>query len=88
MLESYRAVFKNVELNAELAQHKLTMPVLTIGAPEFFAHNVEQQMRAVARNVERAEVWEQCGHSVALEKPQRLARTLCELMLKPREGAD
>jgi pimeloyl-ACP methyl ester carboxylesterase len=85
VLESYRAVFKNAELNAQLAQHRLTMPVLTIGAPEFFAHNVEQQMRALAQNVERAEVWEECGHSVALEQPQRLARTLCEFMLKPRD---
>jgi len=62
VLESYRAVFRNAELNAELAQRKLEMPVLAIGAPEFFAPNVEQQMRTVAQSVERAEVWQ---HSVS-----------------------
>lgn len=41
-----------------------------------------EQMRAVAHNVERSEVWEECGHSVAPEQLQRLALTLREFMLK------
>lgn len=84
-IKSHRAVFKGAKLNAELAQRQLKISMLTIGTPEFFAHTVEQQMGAVAPGAERAEVWQECGHSVALEQPQRLVRTLSEFMLKPRD---
>lgn len=35
VLETYRAAFKNAEINAELKKQKIKMPVMTIGAPEF-----------------------------------------------------
>ena len=81
VLETYRAAFSNAATNRELAQKKLTIPVSAIGAPEFFGALVADQMRQVSSNVERAEVFEECGHSLALEAPDRLAQHLTEFML-------
>ena len=81
VLETYRAGLKNARINKELEQTKISMPVLTIGAPEFFGNLVEDQMLRVAENVERAEVFEECGHSLALEAENRLAVLLLEFML-------
>ena len=39
-LETYRAGLKNARINAELKKKKLTLPILTIGAPEFFGELV------------------------------------------------
>jgi pimeloyl-ACP methyl ester carboxylesterase len=80
-LETYRANFKNAAINAELLQAKLTLPILTIGAPEFFGDLVEGQMRKAAERVERAEVFAECGHSLALEAEDRLAALLRDFML-------
>ena len=51
------------------------------GAPEFFGPLVEEQMNRLSTGVERAEVFEECGHSLALEAPERLAAMLHEFML-------
>jgi hypothetical protein len=42
---------------------------------------VEKRILDVAEKVERAELFEECGHSLALEKPQRLANCLTEFFL-------
>lgn len=76
VLETYRAAFKNAEINAELKKQKIEMPVMTIGAPEFFGNTVEKQMREFASNVVSGQVFEECGHSLALEAPERLAEAL------------
>ncbi len=81
VLETYRATLKNARINHELKKEKLKMPVLTIGAPEFFGELVEDQMQRVAEKVDRAEVFENCGHSLALEAEDRLADLLREFML-------
>ncbi len=80
VLETYRATLKNARINRELKKDKLKMPVLTIGAPEFFGELVEDQMQRVAEKVERAEVFEECGHSLALKAEDRLADLLREFM--------
>jgi hypothetical protein len=80
-LETYRAGMKNARINKELKQSKLTLPILTIGAPEFFGELVRDQMEKMAVSVERSEVFQECGHSLALEMPERLALTLREFML-------
>jgi len=54
---------------------------MTIGAPEFFGPSVRENALKVAENVERSEIFEECGHSLALEKPERLAKCLKEFML-------
>lgn len=81
VLETYRAGLENARINSELKQTKLSMPILTIGAPEFFGELVEGQMEKVSQGVERAEVFQECGHSLALEAADRLAATLHEFML-------
>lgn len=76
VLETYRAAFKNAEINAELKKNKLKMPVMTIGAPEFFGDTVEKQMKEFAEQVVQGEVFQECGHSLALEAPERLSKSL------------
>ena len=83
-LETYRAGLANARINQELKKTKLGMPVATIGAPEFFGELVEDQMRKMADKVERAEVFQECGHSLALEADERLATLLREFMLGAR----
>lgn len=80
-LETYRAGLKNARINKELKKTKLTLPIMTVGAPEFFGPLVEDQMRKVATGVERAEIFEECGHSLAWEAEHRLAKKLIEFML-------
>ena len=80
-LETYRAGLKNARINKELKKTKLTLPIMTVGAPEFFGPLVEDQMRKVATGVERAEIFEECGHSLAWEAEHRLAKQLIEFML-------
>jgi pimeloyl-ACP methyl ester carboxylesterase len=80
-METYRAGLKNARINQELAKTRLTLPIMTVGAPEFFGPLVEQQMRDVSEGVERAAVFEQCGHSLALEAEHRLAEMLRSFML-------
>ena len=65
---------------------KLSLPILTIGAPEFFGDLVKDQMERVSNGVERSEVFQECGHSLALEAPDRLAKTLCDFMLGRKQG--
>ena len=79
-LETYRASMKNARINSELVKTKLSLPIMTVGAPEFFGPLVEVQMRQVANSVERAEIFERCGHSLA-EAEHRLAVMLRDFML-------
>ena len=81
VLETYRAAFVNAATNARLKAEPLTLPIMTVGAPEFFGPLVEEQMRKMSTGVERAEVFEECGHSIALEAEDRLALMLREFML-------
>jgi len=80
-METYRAGLKNARINKDLSATKLDLPIMTVGAPEFFGPLVEQQMRDVSTGVKRAEVFEACGHSLALEAETRLATMLREFML-------
>lgn len=81
ILETYRAAFVNGEINRRLSQDPLIMPVSAIGAPEFFADSVGAQMRSVATNVVADVVFDRCGHSLALEAPDRLAEHLRAFVL-------
>ena len=45
----------------------------------FFGPRVEQQMKSVAEKGEIAEIFE-CGHSLAIEQPERLANLLIRLV--------
>ncbi|KAJ4386298.1 hypothetical protein N0V93_009191 [Gnomoniopsis smithogilvyi] len=78
ILETYRAHWKNVDVERQGLKHKLPerMRVLAVGAPEFFGPLVEAQMRMAAERVYHAEVFERCGHSLSLEAPDRMALVL------------
>ncbi|ETI28888.1 hypothetical protein G647_01340 [Cladophialophora carrionii CBS 160.54] len=81
ILETYRAGFKNAEINRGLAREKLTLPVMTIGAPEFFGPRVQECALRFAETVTRSEIFDECGHSLALEGEERLATCLKEFCL-------
>lgn len=80
-LESYRAGLKNARINNELTKTKITQPVLTVSATEFFGPLIADHMRQFAENVERSEVFDECGHSLAIEAEHKLANLLREFML-------
>jgi hypothetical protein len=69
------------KINTELRQNLLTLPVMTIGAPEFFGVNVREEMLLVANNVQQSYIFEECGHSLALEAEVRLAEALVGFFL-------
>ncbi|KAK5100060.1 hypothetical protein LTR24_001125 [Lithohypha guttulata] len=77
--------FKNGEINQEIAKNKLTLPIMTIGAPEFFGPQVEESILRMAEKVERSEIFEECGHSLALEAEDRLATLLRSFMLGTKD---
>lgn len=77
-LETYRAGLTNARINRELAKDKLDIPVLTIGAPEFSNTGVEACMKQLCSNIEKSVIFEECGHSLALEAPERLAKELID----------
>ena len=81
ILETYRSGFKNGEIHQEIAKNKLTLPIMTIGAPEFFGPQVEESVLKFAEKVDSAEIYEECGHSIALEAEDRLAAKLKSFML-------
>jgi pimeloyl-ACP methyl ester carboxylesterase len=54
---------------------------MAIGALEFYGEHVGEQMRKVAKDVQE-HVWEDCGHSLALEQPERLATALRAFLSK------
>lgn len=54
---------------------------MAVGAPEFFGPLVEEQMARLSSGVEKSAVFEECGHSLALEAEDRLAAMLKGFML-------
>lgn len=81
-LETYRAGLRNAQINRELGKDKLEIPVLTIGAPEFSNTGVEECMKKLCSNIERSVIFEECGHSLALEAPDRLAKEMVDFFNK------
>lgn len=49
---------------------------MTIGSPEFFGYLVKPEMEKAANNVTQNYIFEECGHSLALEAEVRLADAL------------
>ncbi|KAH6863668.1 hypothetical protein AA0118_g2266 [Alternaria tenuissima] len=82
VLESYRAHWVNVDVEEEiLSKEKLKCNVMTVGAPEFFGPLVKEQIQSAVEKVHIAEVFEECGHSLALEQPEKLATLLKKFIL-------
>lgn len=76
IFEVYRATFKNIKDDEEWAKSKLPMPVLAVGSEYFIGTEVKNQMERVSDNVRYVEL--DCGHSMALERPQQLANHLLD----------
>lgn len=74
ILSVYRETFKNIEDVNRWRENRLQMPVLAVGSEYFIADEVRRQMENVADNVRYTQL--DCGHSMALERPQKLADTL------------
>lgn len=74
IFEVYRATFENIDQDQKWAERKLTMPVLAVGSQYFIGEETLRQMERVADNVRYVEL--DCGHSMALERPERLAHEL------------
>lgn len=81
-LETCRAASRNAEIVRVLRKDRLTLPIMTVGAPEFFGPLVEEPMTRLSAGVERAAVFEECGHSLALAAEDRLATMLKDFMLE------
>jgi hypothetical protein len=47
----------------------------------FFGPLVEEQMKTAATDIVISEVFEECGHSLSLEQPERLAGLLKKFVL-------
>jgi pimeloyl-ACP methyl ester carboxylesterase len=77
IFEVYRAHFENAKQTVEWAANKLEIPVLAISSQYFMKEEPLRQMQQVARQVEYVEL-ERCGHSMALEQPEKLAATMLE----------
>ena len=76
ILEVYRATFKNIDDGNRWAKTKLMMPVLTIGSQYFVGEESRRQMERVCDHVKYVEL--DCGHSMALERPEKLAEAMRE----------
>lgn len=77
IFEVYRATFTNIDLDTTWAQTALPMPVLTVGSDSFIGEESRRQMERVANEVSYIEIAE-CGHSMALERPDVLAGHLLD----------
>lgn len=74
IFQVYRETFKNIEDCKRWSETKLKMPVIAIGSEYFVGAESKREMELVAENVSYVEI--DCGHSLALERPQKLADTL------------
>lgn len=77
IFEVYRATFTNIELNQKWAKAPLPMPVLAVASAAFIGEETRHQMERVSDDVHYVELTE-CGHSMALERPDALAAVLID----------
>lgn len=75
-LDTYKATLENARINHQLAKQLTVAPTMTIGASHFFGDLVRQSIERVGIAPAEQHVFEQCGHSLALEQPEKLANLL------------
>ena len=83
VFEGFRAFWQDATDNKQFSQTKLTMPVLAIGAASNVGSFLENSLQPLAENV-RGIVFENCGHFIPDEQPEKLADTL-EVFFGERE---
>ncbi len=82
ILETYRAELKNIKINQEIVKNgKIDIPLLTIGGDEFYGITVKDHALKIFKEVEKDVLFENCGHNLAIEEPEKLAKELKDFML-------
>jgi pimeloyl-ACP methyl ester carboxylesterase len=75
MLGYYRAVFEDMEQNADLAKARIKIPILALGGDVGSASNIYDAIKPLGEDV-RGGVIENCGHYVPEEQPEILAQKM------------
>lgn len=78
IFEVYRQDFENIDFVKKHMQRKLKMPVIAIGGAHFMDGDVHRVAKRVADDVTVESL--DCGHCLALERPQALAVLLRSFM--------
>ncbi|GAA3237794.1 alpha/beta fold hydrolase [Pseudonocardia petroleophila] len=81
IFEVYRATFTNIALDERWARTPLPMPVLAVASEHFIGQETRRQMERVSDDVQYVELAD-CGHSMALERPDALAEVMRDFFLK------
>ncbi|KAF2680993.1 alpha/beta-hydrolase [Lentithecium fluviatile CBS 122367] len=76
ILETYRA-----DMSSSRTNGRSPIPVMTVGAPEFFGVNIRNEMLMVAESAQRSVIFEECGYSLVLEAEVSLAVMLIDFMV-------
>jgi len=75
-LDTYKATLENAEINKEIQNHFPQIPVLAIGASHFFGDLVSKSLDDVGVVPSTSYIFKDCGHSIALERPNELSDLL------------
>lgn len=75
-LDTYKATLENAEINRRIVQEGFRMRIMTIGASHFFGDLVQQSLEKAGIAREADHVFANCGHSLAIEQPVRLAQAI------------
>lgn len=81
-IEYFRTHTIDAVHNLEHANAKLQMPVLTIGGTASFGAHLEPEIRPLVTNL-RSVMFDECGHYLAEEQPDRLAKELLRFLSEP-----
>jgi pimeloyl-ACP methyl ester carboxylesterase len=81
-LDTYRATLENAAINRGLGHCPVKAPVMTLGASYFFGPLVKESVEATGVASLQNHVFQRCGHSLALEKPNDLAAVLEAFFLR------
>lgn len=81
IFEVYRATFTNIALDERWARTPLPMPVLAVASEHFIGQETRRQMERVSDDVQYVELAD-CGHSMALERPDALAEVMRDFFPK------
>lgn len=81
ILETYRAELVNIRTNEKIleTQGKLSLPVVTQGGVEFYGYTVKGYAERIFSNIKESVVFEECGHHLAMEQPEKLATSILSL---------
>lgn len=82
ILETYRAEIKNIHIDRDIIENegKLDLPVITVGGRMFYGITVKGYAERIFSNIKESVVFEECGHHLANEQPEKLAEHIKKLL--------